>query len=164
MFSDLGFGKFDFTFFDGRRDRTKLGAAMRGDRRNAGGEARRQCCEDDLGRRGAVVLRGEHLWMIGIDRVGDPVHVVLAEAEEVGDRGAAVRAGHPLIAGTPGELCCPRCVRERLSSATKCLDVDAIVNGGRFGIGHGFPPEGARMGLGCRPLCARLVEEVMENV
>ena len=38
-----------------------------------------------------VVLGGEDFWVVSVDRVGLTVHVLRAEAGEVGDRGAATR-------------------------------------------------------------------------
>ena len=111
----------------------KLDAAVRRHRRDTGREARRQRGERDLGRGGAVVLGGEDLGVVGVDRVRLAVHVLSAEAGEVGDLGAAVGPSHPLAAGPPLEEGGLGGVRERLAGAAERLDVHAVVDGRGIG-------------------------------
>src|SRR5580693_4733235 len=97
----------------------ELDAAVRGHRCHTGGETRCQGGERDLGRSGAVVLGGEDLWMVSVDRVDLTVHVLCAEAGEVGDRSAAVGPSHPLAARPPLKASGLGVVRESLAGAAQ---------------------------------------------
>ncbi len=75
--------------------------------------------------------------MVRLNGVRLPVGVLIAEAREVGDGRAAVRAVHPLAASTPLELRRLGRIGQRLPGAPECLDVDTVVDGGGFGLSHG---------------------------
>ena len=47
-----------------------------------------------------MILRGEDLGMIGVERERSPVVLLLTESEEALDRGTAVRAAYPLTLRT----------------------------------------------------------------
>ena len=70
---------------DRRLDRAQLDAAVLRDRRHARGQAARQPDEQVLDRRDAVVLRGEDLGVVGVERRLRLVALLLAETEEVLD-------------------------------------------------------------------------------
>ena len=96
---------------------------------DSGGEATRQCSEDHLGRRDPVVLGREQLGMVGVQREGLLVRLLLAETEEALDRRTAVCAVDPLTR-------CPELELRRLRSAAECFtrfekraDIDTVVNG-----------------------------------
>jgi hypothetical protein len=92
-----------------------------------------------LHRRGALVLGGEDLGMIRVEREPFFVLLLLAEAVEALDRRMAMSAVHPLAACPPHELRGFRRTAERLPRAKQRLDVHAIINLGVFaGVGHGF--------------------------
>ena len=103
--------------FDRRRDPAQLDLAVLGDRGDAGGQAAGQADEHVLDRRRAVVLGGEDLGMVDVERVPGAVALLLAEAEEALDVGVAVRAVLPLARGSPLELARPRAPRSSASRA-----------------------------------------------
>ena len=83
---------------DRGRHRAQLDLTLLGDGGDTGGEAAGQRDEHVLDRRGAVVLGGEALGMVGVERERRAVLMVLAEAGEPVDGRAAVRAVHPRAA------------------------------------------------------------------
>ena len=114
----------------------QLHAAIRRHGGNPGGKTRGEGGENDLGRRGPVVLGREHLGVIGFDHVRLPVRMLLPQSREVRDRRAAVGAVHPLATGPPLELGGLWCVGERLARSEYRLDVDAVVGNWCFGLRH----------------------------
>ncbi len=101
-----------------------------GDGRDAAGEAAGETDENVLDRGRAVVLRGEHLGVIGIELELGLVGLLLAEAEEALDDGVAVRAVHPIAGRAPFELGGLGGVGQRLAGADEGLDVDAVLGAG----------------------------------
>ena len=115
-------------------DRSWMPAVL-GDGGDAGGQAADQADQHDLDRRGAIVLGGEALGVIGVELIGGPVLLLGAEAGEAGDGGAAVGAVAPGAAGPPGELGGFGRGGQRLARAEQGLDVHAVVDG-TVGDGH----------------------------
>ena len=90
--------------FDGGRDRAQLDVAMLRDRGDAGGQAARQADQHIFDRRGAFVLGGEHLRMVGIELEGRLAVLFLAQSVEAFDGRVAVGAVLPFAGRAPLEL------------------------------------------------------------
>ena len=113
-----------------------------GDRGDAGGQAARQPDQHVLDGRRALVLGGEDLGMIGIEREGALVVLFLAEAVKAFDRRVAVRAVLPFAGGAPFELRGLWRLGQRIASSDQRLDVHAIIDSGgsAIGLGHATLP------------------------
>ena len=80
---------------EGGRHRAQLDLAVLGDGGDAGGEAAGQTDQDQLDRRGAVVLRREQLGVVPVEEELGAVALLRTEAEEALDVAAAVGAVVP---------------------------------------------------------------------
>src|SRR4051812_19330110 len=116
--------------FELRFDRAQLDAAVLRDGGDAGGQAAREADEDELDRRGAEVLGGEDLRVVGVERELGLVLLVLAEAVELLDLRLAVGAVLPLAGRPPLELRGLGGVPERFPRRKQCPYVDAVVDAG----------------------------------
>ncbi|MEJ2371199.1 MAG: hypothetical protein P8Y07_10180 [Gemmatimonadales bacterium] len=112
-----------------RLDGIQLDLAILGDRGDAGRQAGSQAGQHELDGRGPMVLGREDLRVVGVEREGGPVLLLLAESEESLDRGAAVRAVHPLAGRPPRELGRFRHVGQSLAGLEQRGDVYAVVDG-----------------------------------
>ena len=84
-----------------------------------------------------MVLRGEDLGVIGVERELAPVALLLAEPEEALHGGATVGALHPFTLRPPLELGGFGRLGQRLARAEQRLDVYAVVDGfGFLGVSH----------------------------
>ena len=92
---------------------------MLGDRRDARGQAARQPDQHVFDRRGALVLGGKHLRMVGIECEGRLAVLLLAQAIEALDGRMAVGAVLPFAGGAPLELRGLRGLGERFAGADK---------------------------------------------
>ena len=85
--------------------------------------------EHQLDRRRALVLRGEDLGMVGVEREFRLVAMLLApRPKKPFDGGTAVRAVHPFAARAPLESRGLRGLGQRLAGAEQRRDVDAVVH------------------------------------
>ncbi len=95
------------------------------------------CHEDQLDRRGTLVLGREDLRVVGIEVERALVVLFLAQAEEALDGRAAVGAVHPFAGRSPLELRGVGRRGQRLAGIKQCLDIDAVVDG-VLGFTHGM--------------------------
>src|SRR5690606_7891477 len=79
------------------------------------------------GRR-AVVLGGEDLRVVRVERELPAVALLLTQPIEALDRRSAVRAADPVTGGAPAELRGLRSLLQRFARTQQCLDVDAVVD------------------------------------
>src|SRR5205085_1429460 len=89
---------------DRRGHAAQLDLTVLCDRGHARGQATGQAHEHELDGRRAVVLRGEDLGVVDVERVAGAVTLLLAEAEEALHGRAAVCPVLPLTRGSPFEL------------------------------------------------------------
>src|ERR1700730_10871565 len=91
--------------FDLRLDGPQLDAAILRHGGNAGGQTAREADEHVLDRGDPVILRGEDLRVIRLERALGLVLLLLPESEETFDVRLTVRAVLPLAGRPPRELC-----------------------------------------------------------
>ena len=117
---------------DRRLDRAELDAAVLRDGRHARCQAARQADNEVLDRRDAVVLRREHLGVVGFEHRLRLVGLLLPEAEEALHLDLAVHAVLPPGGRAPGELGGLGRALQHFARVEQRLHVDTVGNRGHL--------------------------------
>src|SRR5215469_1299676 len=107
-------------------DRPQLDAAVLRDGRHTRRQAARQADKEVLDRRDAVVLRREHLWVVGFEHPLVLVTLLLPKAEEALNLHRAVHATLPPSRRAPGELGGLRRLLQHIPRLQQRLYVDPV--------------------------------------
>src|SRR5580658_1724835 len=109
-------------------DRAQLDAAVLRYGRHARRQAARKTHQHQLDGGRAVVLGGENLRVIGLERELALMPVLVTEPMEPLHGRSGVGTGLPLAGCTPGELCGLGCALQRFPCRQQCIDVDPVVD------------------------------------